>query len=157
MAEKVLLTKEGKEKLEQELDNLIHEKRAEASEKIKIARGFGDLSENAEYDEAKEEQAKIEARIAEIEQQLKHVEIIEDNKKNSNTVSIGDTVRIKDENRNKEMTLMIVGTLEANLEENKISNESPLDKALLNSKVKSTVEVKTKSGKLLYKVLEIVR
>lgn len=157
MAEKVLLTKEGKEKLEQELDNLIHEKRAEASEKIKIARGFGDLSENAEYDEAKEEQAKIEARIAEIEQQLKHVEIIEDNKKNSNTVSIGDTVRIKDENRNKEMTLMIVGTLEANLEENKISNESPLGKALLNSKVKSTVEVKTKSGKLLYKVLEIVR
>lgn len=157
MTEKVLLTKEGKEKLEQELDILVHEKRAEASEKIRVARGFGDLSENAEYDEAKEEQAKIEARIAEIEQQLKHVEIIEDNKKNSNIVSIGDTVKIKDENRNKEMTLMIVGTLEANLEENKISNESPLGKALLNSKVKSTVEVKTKSGKLQYKILEIVR
>lgn len=157
MSEKVLLTKKGKEDLEKELDILVHQKRAEASEKIRIARGFGDLSENAEYDEAKDEQAKIEARIAEIEQQLKNVEIIEEKRGDSNTVSIGDTVKVIELKRKKEMTLKIVGTLEADLEQKKISNESPLGKALINSKKDSIIEVKTKVGKIQYKVLEIIR
>lgn len=157
MSEKVLLTKKGKEDLEKELDILVHQKRAEASEKIRIARGFGDLSENAEYDEAKDEQAKIEARIAEIEQQLKNVEIIEEKRGESNTVSIGDTVKVIELKRKKEMTLKIVGTLEADLEQKKISNESPLGKALINSKKDSIIEVKTKVGKIQYKVLEIIR
>lgn len=158
MTEKVLLTKEGKEKLEKELDNLIHEKRAEASEKIRIARGFGDLSENAEYDEAKDEQAKIEARIIELEQQLKNVEIIKENKKSrTKSVTIGDTVEIRDLHKDRQLKLMIVGTIEADVQKNKISNESPLGKALLNAKEGDTVEVKTKSNKLQYKIEKIVR
>lgn len=157
-SEKVLLTQEGKEKLEKELDVLIHEKRAEASEKIKIARGFGDLSENAEYDEAKEEQAKIEARILELEQQLKNVEIIQDNKNSKDkTVSIGDTVEIEDINRKKDLVLKIVGTLEADVASGKISNESPLGKALLNSKEGEVVEFKNNTNKLQYKINKIVR
>lgn len=155
---KVLLTREGKEKLEQELDMLIHEKRVEASEKIKIARGFGDLSENAEYDEAKEEQAKIESRILEIEDQLKNVELIKENKNSkAKTVSIGDTVEVTEVNKNKNLKLKIVGTLEADVNSQKISNESPLGATLINSKEGQTVEVKTKSGKLQYKINKIVR
>lgn len=155
---KVLLTKEGYEKLQEELEYLITVKRGEVSEKIKIARGFGDLSENAEYDEAKEEQAKVEAKISEIELQLKNVEIIkETGKKNSKTVTIGDTVKVVDVARGREMELKIVGTIEANIAENKISNESPLGKALLNSKEGDTVEVKTKTNKINYKIEKIIR
>lgn len=155
---KVLLTKEGKEKLEKELDLLIHEKRAEASEKIKIARGFGDLSENAEYDEAKDEQAKIELRIAEIEEQLKNVEIIDStNNKSTKTVQIGDKVKITDLKRDKKLEFMIVGTLEADVSKNKISNESPLGKVLLNSKVGQVIDVKTRAGLVQYKLDEIIR
>lgn len=155
---KVLLTQEGKEELERELDTLIHEKRAEASEKIKIARGFGDLSENAEYDEAKDEQAKIELRIAEIEEQLKNVEIIKStNNKSVKTVQIGDKVKITELKRGKELKFMIVGTLEADVSKNKISNESPLGKALLNTKVGQIIDVKTKAGVVQYKLDEIIR
>ncbi|WP_103980932.1 transcription elongation factor GreA [Helcococcus massiliensis] len=155
---KVLLTQEGKEELERELDTLIHEKRAEASEKIKIARGFGDLSENAEYDEAKDEQAKIELRIAEIEEQLKNVEIIKStNNKSVKTVQIGDKVKITELKRGKELEFMIVGTLEADVSKNKISNESPLGKALLNTKVGQIIDVKTKAGVVQYKLDEIIR
>ncbi|WP_297378324.1 transcription elongation factor GreA [uncultured Helcococcus sp.] len=155
---KVLLTQEGKEELERELDTLIHEKRAEASEKIKIARGFGDLSENAEYDEAKDEQAKIELRIAEIEEQLKNVEIIKStNNKSVKTVQIGDKIKITELKRGKELEFMIVGTLEADVSKNKISNESPLGKALLNTKVGQTIDVKTRAGVVQYKLDEIIR
>lgn len=155
---KVLLTQEGKEELERELDTLIHEKRAEASEKIKIARGFGDLSENAEYDEAKDEQAKIELRIAEIEEQLKNVEIIKStNNKSVKTVQIGDKVKITELKRGKELEFMIVGTLEADVSKNKISNESPLGKALLNTKVGQIIDVKTKAGVVQYKLDKIIR
>jgi len=155
---KVLLTQDGYQKLQDELDFLITVKRGEVSEKIKIARGFGDLSENAEYDEAKEEQAKVEAKISELELQLKNVEIIkENNKGNGKIVSIGDTVKVLNINKNKDMTLKIVGTIEADINENKISNESPLGKALLNSKEGQTVEVKTKANKLQYKIEKIIR
>lgn len=157
-SEKVLLTQEGYDKLKDELEYLVTVKRAECSDKIRTARGFGDLSENAEYDEAKDEQAKVEARIVEIELQLKNVEIIdESNKKNNKTVSIGDTVKVVDLNNKREMELMIVGTIEANMAERKISNESPLGKALLNSKEGETVEVKTKVNKLQYKIEKIIR
>lgn len=156
-SEKILLTKKKKEELEKELDILIHEKRAEASEKLRIARGFGDLSENAEYDEAKDEQAKIELRIVEIEQQLKNVELIDEKTLSEDTVSIGSTVKIKNLDNNKEMTLTILGTLEADIKKNIISNESPLGKALLNSKIGDIIDVKTKIKKIQYEVLEIVR
>lgn len=155
---KVLLTQDGYNKLQEELDYLITVKRGEVSEKIKIARGFGDLSENAEYDEAKEEQAKVETKISELELQLKNVEIIkENNKGNGKIVSIGDTVQVLNINKDKEMKLKIVGTIEADINENKISNESPLGKALLNSKEGQTVEVKTKTNKLQYKIEKIIR
>ncbi len=155
--EKVLLTQEGHDKLQEELDYLITVKRSEVSEKIKIARGFGDLSENAEYHEAKDEQNAIEQRILDIENSLHNVEIIKEKKNNGKTVSIGDTVKVTDTSRNKEMTLKIVGTLEANIRENKISNESPLGKALLNSKEGDIVEVKTKVNTINYKINKIIR
>lgn len=156
--EKVLLTQEKYDELQHELEYLITQKRAEVSEKIKIARGFGDLSENAEYDEAKDEQAKVEADIIRIEQQLNRAEIIKiksdaDNKH----VSIGDKVRIKDQAKGRELQLKIVGTIEANVDENLISNESPLGKALLNAKEGDVVDVKTKNNNLHYEVLEIIR
>ncbi|MDO4605391.1 MAG: transcription elongation factor GreA [Helcococcus sp.] len=156
--EKVLLTQEKYDELQQELEYLITQKRAEVSEKIKIARGFGDLSENAEYDEAKDEQAKVEADIIRIEQQLNRAEIIKvksdaDNKH----VSIGDKVRIKENAKGRELELKIVGTIEANVDENLISNESPLGKALLNAKEGDVVDVKTKNNNLHYEVLEIIR
>ncbi len=156
--EKVLLTQEKYDELQQELEYLITQKRAEVSEKIKIARGFGDLSENAEYDEAKDEQAKVEADIIRIEQQLNRAEIIKvksdaDNKH----VSIGDKVRIKENVKGRELELKIVGTIEANVDENLISNESPLGKALLNAKEGDVVDVKTKNNNLHYEILEIIR
>lgn len=156
--EKVLLTQEKYDELQQELEYLITQKRAEVSEKIKIARGFGDLSENAEYDEAKDEQAKVEADIIRIEQQLNRAEIIKvksdaDNKH----VSIGDKVRIKENAKGRELELKIVGTIEANVDENLISNESPLGKALLNAKEGDVVDVKTKNNNLHYEILEIIR
>ncbi|MFL8951447.1 transcription elongation factor GreA [Helcococcus kunzii] len=155
---KVLLTQDGYQKLQDELEYLITVKRGEVSEKIKIARGFGDLSENAEYDEAKEEQAKVEAKISELELQLKNVEIIkENNKGNGKIVSIGDTVQVHNINKGKDMTLKIVGTIEADINENKISNESPLGKALLNAKESQIVEVKTRINKLQYKIEKIIR
>lgn len=156
--EKILITQEGYDRLEEELEYLITQKRAEVSEKIKIARGFGDLSENAEYDEAKDEQAKVESRILELEQQIKNAEIIKENTNNSNKrISIGDTVKLKDTLKNRELEFKIVGTIEADVSLNMISNESPLGKALLNSKVGDVVEVKTKTNKIGYKVLKIIR
>lgn len=156
--EKVLLTQEKYDELQHELEYLITQKRAEVSEKIKIARGFGDLSENAEYDEAKDEQAKVEADIIRIEQQLNRAEIIKINSDaNNKHVSIGDKVRIKDQAKGRELALKIVGTIEANVDENLISNESPLGKALLNAKEGDVVDVKTKNNNLHYEVLEIIR
>ncbi|MGF0039224.1 transcription elongation factor GreA [Peptoniphilaceae bacterium SGI.131] len=158
--EKVLLTKEGYEKLQSEKDYLINQKRAEVSEKIRIARGFGDLSENAEYDEAKDEQAKVELRIIEIENQLKNAVIIErdvKDKKAGKLVYIGDTVKILDIKRDKEMTFSIVGTVEADITQNKISNESPVGKALIGHKENQIVEVATKAGSIQYKILKIIR
>ena len=155
---KVLITKEGFEKLKTELEYLKTQKRAEASEKLRIARGFGDLSENAEYDEAKDEQAKVEVRIQELELQIKNASIIENNKNNKQkVVSIGDTVKIKEVNKGTELTVSIVGTVEADIAKKKISNESPVGKALIGNKKGDIVEVITKIGIIQYKIIDIVR
>ena len=155
---KVLITKEGFEKLKTELEYLKTQKRAEASEKLRIARGFGDLSENAEYDEAKDEQAKVEVRIQELELQIKNASIIENNKNNNQkVVSIGDTVKIKEVNKGTELTVSIVGTVEADIAKKKISNESPVGKALIGNKKGDIVEVITKIGIIQYKIIDIVR
>lgn len=144
MAEKVLLTKEGKEELEKRLEYLKVEKRAEITERIKTAREFGDLSENAEYDAAKNEQAMIEGEILEIEDKLKRVEIIKESKKGQ--VSLGSKVDFIDQEDGILVTYEIVGTTEADVEQGRISNESPIGNALLGRKAGDTVNVKVPQG-----------
>ncbi len=144
MAEEVMLTKEGKEELEKKLEYLKVVKRAEITERIKTAREFGDLSENAEYDAAKNEQAMIEGEILEIENKLKYAVIIKEAKKG--IVSLGSKVEFVDEDENLTFSYEIVGTTEADVELGRISNESPIGNALLGRKVGDTVKVNVPSG-----------
>ena len=154
--EKVLITEEGLQKLKDELEYLTTQKRKEIAEKIKIARGFGDLSENSEYDEAKAEQLKVENRIIEIQEQLKNVQIIENKKSGkSKTVGVGDTVTLLETSKNREMKFTIVGTVESDISKGKISNESPVGKAVIGHKKGQAVEVTTKVGVLTYKIVDI--
>lgn len=156
--EKTMLTQEGYDKLKDELEYLKTSKRAEIAEKIKVARGFGDLSENAEYDAAKDEQAQMESRIAWIEAQLKNSEIIQvDEGDHKAGVRLGSTVRLMDIEMEEEMTFTIVGTVESNPRKGKISNESPLGKALLGSQEGDIVTLELPTGQVEYKVLEIVK
>ena len=151
MAEEVILTKEGKEELEKRLEYLKFEKRKEITERIKVAREFGDLSENAEYDAAKNEQAMIEGEILEIENKLKYAVIIKDEGKNG-IVSLGSKVDFAETaTPNDVSTYEIVGTTEADVEAGRISNESPIGNALLGRKKGDKVAVTTPSG-----VIEIV-
>lgn len=145
MAEEVILTKEGKEELEKRLNYLKVEKRAEITERIKTAREFGDLSENAEYDAAKNEQAMIEGEILEIENKLKYAVIIKDGAKKG-TVSLGSKVDFIDNDLGEVLTYEIVGTTEADVEQGRISNESPIGNALLGHKVGETLTVTAPSG-----------
>lgn len=145
MADEVILTKEGKEELEKRLEYLKLTKRAEITERIKTAREFGDLSENAEYDAAKNEQAMIEGEILEIEEKLKHAVIIKDNAKKG-TVSLGSKVDFYDEDTKETFTCEIVGTTEADVEQGRISNESPIGNALLGHKTGDSVKVDVPSG-----------
>lgn len=145
MAEEVILTKEGKEELEKRLNYLKVEKRAEITERIKTAREFGDLSENAEYDAAKNEQAMIEGEILEIENKLKYAVIIKDGAKKG-TVSLGSKVDFIDNVLGEVLTYEIVGTTEADVEQGRISNESPIGNALLGHKVGETLTVTVPSG-----------
>lgn len=145
MAEEVILTKEGKEELEKRLEYLKLEKRAEITERIKTAREFGDLSENAEYDAAKNEQAMIEGEILEIEEKLKYAVIIKDGEKKG-TVSLGSKVDFTDDDTGEVYTYEIVGTTEADVEQGRISNESPIGNALLGKKAKDTVNVVVPAG-----------
>ena len=135
MAKAVLLTSEGLKALQEELENLKTVTRNEIAEKIKIARGFGDLSENSEYDEAKNEQAKMENRIAELEEMLKNVKIIDEGKKSSKEVNTGTKVRILDIEMDEELEYQVVGSSEADPMNGKISDESPVGSALLGHKV----------------------
>ncbi len=155
MIKHTVLTAEGLEKLESELLYLKTEKRMDIAEKIKVARSFGDLSENSEYDEAKNEQAMVEARIAEVEAMLKNVKIIDADEISTDVVSIGSKVRVLDVEFNEEVTYFVVGSTEADPINGKISDESPVGKALLGQKVRKTVSVETPGGIAKYKILKI--
>ena len=145
MSEKVILTEEGYKKLEERLHELKFVKRPEITERIKVARDFGDLSENAEYDAAKNEQAMIEGEILEIENKLKYAVIIKDGAKKG-TVSLGSKVDFVDDQTGEEFTYEIVGTTEADVEAGRISNESPIGNALLGRKAGDSVRVVVPAG-----------
>ena len=153
----VILTQEGFDKIEKELESLRTTKRAEIAERIKIALGYGDLSENSEYDEAKNAQAENEAKIAELENKVRYAKIIDEKEIDTKTVQIGNTVTLYDVEFDEEVEYTIVGSTEVNLAENKISNESPLGNSLLGAKKNETVEVKAPAGIMKYKVLSITK
>lgn len=154
MSDKVILTEEGYKQLEKRLEELKFVKRPEITERIKVARDFGDLSENAEYDAAKNEQARIEGEIVEIEAKLKIAEIIKTDGDHE-VVGVGMKVRILDVDMNEEAVYEIVGTTEADISAGRISNESPLGKALVGAKVGQTVPVKAPKCSYEVKVLKI--
>ena len=156
-AKKNILTKEGLAKYEDELHELKTVKLKEVAEKLKEAREQGDLSENAEYDAAKDEQRDIAARIEVIEKILKNAEVIDDSDVDTNKISIGCTVKLKDLEFDEEIEYKIVGSSEANSLKGKISNESPVGKALIGAKKGQTVSVETQAGVFKYKVLGIQR
>ncbi len=151
----IMLTDEGLLKLEQELEMLKTQKRQEVAEKIKIARGFGDLSENAEYDAAKEEQAQIEARIVHLENMLKNAKVIDQDDIDLTIVSIGTRVKVYDIEFEEELEYSIVGSTEADPDLFKISDESPVGKALIGKKVDDVIEVETPGGVFQLKILSI--
>ncbi len=151
----VLLTQEGYEKLEQELDYLRTTKRAEVAERIKVALGFGDLSENSEYDEAKTAQAENEIKIADLENKIRYAKIIDESEIDTKTVQVGNVVKVYDMEFEEEETYTIVGSTEVDLSQNKISNESPIGAALLGAKKNQVVEVHAPAGIMKIKVLSI--
>lgn len=156
MSEKeVVLTYEGLKKLEEELDYLKTTKKKEVAERIKEARGFGDLSENSEYDDAKNEQAEVEARIVTIENMLRNVKVVSDDDIDLKTVQIGNIVKVLDIEMNEEVEYMIVGPTEVDVMNNKISNESPMGMALMGKKKGAKVKVEAPMGEIEYKILEI--
>ena len=151
----ILLTQEGYDNLEKELEYLKTEKRAEISERIKVALGFGDLSENSEYDEAKNAQADNEVKIADLENKLRYAKIIDETEIDTKTVQVGNTVKVLDIEFNEELEYTIVGSTEVDLSKNRISNESPIGSALMGAKKGSTVEANTPAGVAKYKVIAI--
>ena len=153
--QEVILTQEGFDKLEEELNYLKTEKRTEIAERIKTARGFGDLSENSEYDEAKNAQAENEQQIAELEVKIRNAKVIDSKEIDTKTVQIGNTVELYDEEFKEEIEYTIVGSTEVNLAENKISNESPIGKALLGRKKGEVVDVDAPDGIIKFKILDI--
>ena len=152
-----LLTYEGLKKLEEELEYLKTEKRREVAERIKVALGFGDLSQNSEYDEAKNEQAQVEMKIVDLENKLRNVKIIDEDEIDTKTVQVGNTVQVLDMEYDEKIDYTIVGSEEADLLENKISNESPIGKALLGKKKNEVVEVEAPGGLLSFKILKITK
>mgnify|MGYP000533020008 FL=1 len=156
-AKKTLLTYTGLKKLEDELENLKVVKRKEVAGKIKEAREQGDLSENAEYDAAKDEQRDIEARIEELEKILKNAEVVVEDDVDLDTINIGCTVDVYDKEFEEEIVFQLVGSTEANSLEGKISNESPVGKALIGAHTGDVVDVEMPMGIMKYKVLEIQR
>ncbi len=154
-AKKNILTYEGLKKYEDELEHLKVVRRKEVADKIKEARGQGDLSENAEYDAAKDEQRTIESRIEELEKILKNAEVIDEDDIDLEKISIGCKVKVRDMSEKEDVVYKIVGSTEANSLKGKISNESPVGKALIGLKVGQTATVETPGGVFKYKVLEI--
>lgn len=153
----VILTVEGLKKLEDELEELKTVKRREVAERIKQAIGFGDISENSEYEDAKNEQAFIEGSILTLEKMLRNAKIIDDENLDTKVVSVGSTVLLKDLENGDEFTYTIVGSVEANPGANKISNESPVGKAILGQTKDYIVEVNVPAGQLKYQILDILR
>lgn len=153
----VLLTQEGFDKLEQELENLKTVKRVEIAERIKVALGFGDLSENSEYDEAKNAQAENETKIAELENKIRYAKIIDESEIDKKTVQVGNTVKLLDLEFDEEVSYTIVGSTEVDIAQNKISNESPIGSAILGAKKNQIVEVQAPAGVMQYKVLSITK
>jgi transcription elongation factor GreA len=152
----VMMTYEGLKKLEDELEYLKTVKRKEISERIKIALGYGDLSENSEYDEAKTEQAQVEMKIVELENTLRTAKVIDEDEVDNKIVQVGNKVKVHDEEFDEDVEYTIVGPTEVNLEENKISNESPIGKALLGKKKNDIAEVVVENGETLkFKILKI--
>ena len=154
-AKPTFVTEEGLQKLKDELEHLKVVKRKEVAEALKQAKAFGDLSENSEYDEAKNEQAEVERHIAELEDILENIEIIKSTGK-KNTVQVGSTVKVYDVEFDEEVIYTIVGSTESDPMENKISDESPIGKALLGAKPEDEVQAETPGGTLKMKVLEIL-
>ena len=158
MGEKeVLLTQEGYDNLEKELEFLKSEKRTEIAERIKVALGFGDLSENSEYDEAKNAQAQNEIKIANLENKLRYAKIIDESEIDTKTVQVGNTVEIEDLEYNEKEKYTIVGSTEVDLSLNRISNESPIGQALLGAKKNQVVEAHTPGGVIKIKVVSITK
>ena len=156
MAEKeVFLTIDGLRKIEKELDFLKGEKRLMIAERIKQAREFGDITENSEYDDAKNEQAEVEQRISQLEQLLLKVKIIDESEQDTDIVSLGSMVLLKDIEYEEVERYTIVGSAEANPKENKISNESPVGRAIVGKEVGAVVEVLAPAGSIKYQIVEI--
>jgi len=155
LAKEVILTKEGYEKLKQEIEFLSTEKRREVAERIRVAREFGDIAENSEYDDAKNEQALVEHRIATLEERLLSARVIEKKDIAKDVVSVGSKVKLRDVTAKQTVEYHIVGSAEANPAQNKLSNESPVGKAIIGHKKGETVEVTAPRGAMKYKILEI--
>ena len=151
----VILTPEGYEKLKQEIEHLSTEKRREVADRIRVAREFGDIAENSEYDDAKNEQALLEHRIATLEERLIAARVIDAGEITSDAVSVGTKVRLKDMDANETIEYHIVGSAEANPAEHRLSNESPVGKAIIGKKKGDVVEVAAPRGSLKFKILEI--
>jgi transcription elongation factor GreA len=150
-----ILTQEGLRKLEEELEHLKGTRRKEIAERIKQAKEFGDIAENAEYDDAKNEQAFVEGRILQIEQMLRSARVINNNSGNSDTVAVGSTVRVKDVAGGDELIYTIVGSAEADPLQDRISNESPVGQALIGRKRGETVTIRVPAGTLKYTILDV--
>lgn len=155
MSEDVLLTKEGYEKIKAELDELVSVTRREVAERIKEAREFGDISENAEYDAAKNEQAELEERIVKLEKMVRQAKIIDAGKSSHGKVNVGSKIKVKDITKKKTVEFTIVGATEADPFEGKISNESAVGSGLIGHKVGDKVEIEVPDGKRKYEILSI--
>ncbi len=153
--EEILLTEDGYEELKEELKHLKEVKRKEVAEKIKIARDYGDISENAEYDEAKNEQAFVEGRIKKLENMLDNAKVVKKDEINNHTVNLGNTVELKQLDSEEVYTYTLVGSAQADPLNNKISNESPIGSAVIDKKIGEEVQVETPNGKVEYKILSI--
>ena len=151
----VLLTPEGFEKLKEEIDYLSHDKRLEVAERIKQAREFGDISENSEYDDAKNEQAMLEHRIATLEERVKAARVVEAKELEKGIVGVGSKVRLRDIDADETIEYVMVGSAEADPENKKVSNESPVGQAIMGGKKGETVDVATPRGKLQFKIVDV--
>ena len=154
MAE-IFITKEGKKEKEERLEYLKNVRRPEVLEKLKVAREYGDLSENSEYDAARNEQGRVESEIQMIEETLRQAIIVDSNKINKDVVHVGSTVKVLDLEFNEEMVYKIVGTIESDPDRGYISNESPIGKALMGKKKGETVEIKTPGGSFKVKITSV--